>query len=32
MLHEKLLIQVINTHFPENKFDLKGKLNRYPVN
>ena len=31
MLYEKLLSQVINIHFPENKFDLKGKLEWYPV-
>ena len=31
MLYEKLLNQVINTHFPENKFNLKGKLEWYPV-
>ena len=31
MIYEKLLSQVINIHFPENKFDLKGKLEWYPV-
>ena len=31
MLYEKLLNQVINTYFPENKFDLKGQLKWYPI-